>query len=96
MQLDRTQSVGAVILDETISRNKSPLVVKPLSLESHVPMNLNDNAMKLLESNPVSLRDLPEETHSRVRVEPCEFESLLQRAMEILSVRARSATASSS
>jgi hypothetical protein len=59
-------------------------------------MNLNDSAMKQLESSPISSRDLPEEIHSRVRVEPCEFESLLQRAMEILSVRARSATASSS
>jgi hypothetical protein len=59
-------------------------------------MNLNDNAMKPLESNPISSRDLPEEIRSRVRVEPCEFESLLQRAMEILSARARGATASGS
>jgi hypothetical protein len=59
-------------------------------------MNLNDNAMKPLGSNLVSSRELPEEIHSRVRVEPCEFESLLQRAMEILSARARSATASGS
>jgi hypothetical protein len=59
-------------------------------------MNLNDNAIKPLESNPVSSPDLPEEIHSRMRVEPCEFECLLQRAMEILSARARSAAASSS
>ncbi len=59
-------------------------------------MNLNDNAVKPLESNLVSSPDLSEETHSRVRVSPREFESLLQRAMEILSARARTATASGS
>ncbi len=59
-------------------------------------MNLNDNAAQPLDSNLVSSRDLPEETHSGLRVEPCEFESLLQRAMEILSARARGAMASSS
>ncbi len=59
-------------------------------------MNLNDKTMKLSESNLQSSRDLPEEIDSRMRVEPCEFESLLQRAVEILSPRAQSATASSS
>jgi len=59
-------------------------------------MNSNDNATKPVESNPISSQGLPEKTHSGVRVEPCEFESLLQRAMEILSARARGATASSS
>jgi hypothetical protein len=59
-------------------------------------MNLNDNVIRPLEHNLVTSRDLPEGIHSRVRVEPCEFESLLQRAMEILSARARSATASGS
>jgi hypothetical protein len=58
-------------------------------------MNLNDNATKQLESNPLSSRDLREEIQSCVCVEPCEFESLLQRAMEILSARARSASPSS-
>jgi hypothetical protein len=58
-------------------------------------MNLNDKAVNPLENNLVSSPDLPAETPSRVRVEPCEFESLLQRAMEILSTRAESATASS-
>ncbi len=48
-------------------------------------MNLNDNAVQPLESNLVSSPDLSEETHSPVHVSPCEFESLLQRAMEILS-----------
>jgi hypothetical protein len=59
-------------------------------------MNLNDNVIAPIESNPVSSRGIPEETHSGVGVEPSEFESLLQRAMEILSARARNATASSS
>ncbi len=58
-------------------------------------MNLNDKTMKLSESNLASSRDLPEEIDSRMRVEPCEFESLLQRAVEILSARAQSASASS-
>ncbi len=44
-------------------------------------MNLNDNAAQPLDSNLVSSRDLPEETHSGLRVEPCEFENLLERAM---------------
>jgi hypothetical protein len=88
--------VKAVIPDATISRAASPLVMEPLSEESYVPMNLNDKAMKPLESNLDSSQELPEETLSRVRVEPCEFESLLQRAMEILSLRAQSATASRS
>ncbi len=70
--------------------------MESLSPESHVPMDQNDNETKPLESTPDSAQDLPERTDSRVRVEPCEFESLLQRAMEILSARARSATASRS
>jgi len=70
--------------------------MESLSPESHVPMDQNDNATKPPESNPISSQDLPARTDSRVRVEPCEFESLLQRAMEILSARARSATASRS
>jgi hypothetical protein len=59
-------------------------------------MDENDNATKSLDSNPASSQDLLEQTDSRVRVEPCEFEELLQRAMEILSARARGATASRS
>jgi hypothetical protein len=67
-----------------------------LSEESYAPMNLKDKAMKPPESNLVSSQEFPEETPSGVRVEPCEFESLLQRAMEILSIRAQSATVSRS
>jgi hypothetical protein len=67
-----------------------------LSEENYAPMNLNDKAIKPPESNLVSSPDLPEENSSRVRVEPCEFESLLQRAMEILSIRAQSPTISRS
>ena len=59
-------------------------------------MSLNENATKPPENNPFSSRDLPEEMPLRARVEPCEFESLLERAMEILSAKARSATASNS
>ena len=58
-------------------------------------MNVNEKAKKPLENNLDSSQELPEET-LRVRVEPCEFESLLQRAMEILSTRAQSATVSRS
>ena len=58
-------------------------------------MNLNDKTMKLSEGSLASSRDFPEEIDSRMRVEPWEFESLLQRAVEILSARAQSATASS-
>ncbi len=59
-------------------------------------MNLNDKLIKPLENKPISAKDLPERTNSCVRVEPCEFENLLQRAMEILSIRAQSATQSRS
>ncbi len=59
-------------------------------------MNLNDNAMKPLKDIPVSAQELLERANSRVRVEPREFERLLQRAMEILSIRAQSATLSRS
>jgi hypothetical protein len=93
--LDRTSS-SADIPDETIWRIGAPLVRETLSPESEVPINLNINAMKPLESNPVSSRSLSEEIHSPVRVESCEFERLLQRAMEILSIRARIAAASRS
>jgi hypothetical protein len=67
-----------------------------LSEESYAPMNLNDKAIKPLESNRASSQEPPEETPSRVRVEPCEFENLLQRAVEILRLRGQSATASRS
>jgi len=70
--------------------------MESLCPESPNTMDENDNATKPLDSNPASSQDLPELADSRVRVEPCEFESLLQRAMEILSARARGATASRS
>jgi len=59
-------------------------------------MNLNEKSTKPLENSFAALQDLPEEIHSQVRVEPCEFEGLLQRAMEILSIRAQTATATRS
>ena len=69
---------------------------KPLSPESYASRNLNDDPKKPLESDLASSRDVPEEIHSCVRIESRGFESLLQRAMEILSARERSAAASSS
>jgi hypothetical protein len=95
-QLPCSLATEAAIPGATISRPASPLVMELVSEESHAPMNLNDKAIKPLESNLVSSQERPEETPSRVRVEPCEFERLLQRAMEILSIRARRATASRS
>lgn len=96
MHLPHLRVVEALILCVTISQAASPLVIEPLSEETYAPMNLNDKTMKPQESNLDSSQELPEETSSRLRVEPYEFESLLQRAMEILSLRAQSATASGS
>jgi hypothetical protein len=59
-------------------------------------MSLNDNVMKPLENKTISAQELRDRSNSRVRVEPYEFERLLQRAMEILSLRAQSATPSRS
>ncbi len=59
-------------------------------------MNVNDNTMKPVEDKRTSAQELPERSNSRARVEPCEFERLLQRAMEILSIREQSATLSRS
>ena len=83
-------------LDVTISATESPLVREPLSQENHSPMNRIHNAVKPIESNLAPSQNLSQGISSDVRVEPCEFERLLQRAMEILSTRARTATASSS
>jgi hypothetical protein len=59
-------------------------------------MNLNANSLTTIatqsfECSPVSSRNLieAEESHSRSRIEPCEFELLLQRAVEILGTRTR-------
>ncbi len=59
-------------------------------------MNLNDNLMKPLENKTISAQDPFDRSNSRVRVEPFEFEKLLERAMEILSIRAQSAIPSRS
>jgi len=59
-------------------------------------MNLNDNVVKPLENKTISAQDPFDRSNSRVRVEPFEFEKLLERAMEILSIRAQSATPSRS
>ncbi len=57
-------------------------------------MNPNNNKMASLENNLASSQGPTEEDHKFVCVEPCEFEALLQRAMEILDAQARTATAS--
>ncbi len=59
-------------------------------------MNLNDNLEKPVEDKRISAQELPDRSNSRVYVEPCEFERLLQRAVEVLSIRAESATLSRS
>ena len=62
--------------------------------ESVVPMNANENAVHAGECGAFPLHETRPERAGEVRVEPCEFEKLLQRAMEILDTRARAATAS--
>jgi hypothetical protein len=57
-------------------------------------MDMNNDSMKLLENKPISAQDLRERANSRLRVEPYEFENLLRRAMEILSIRGQIATPS--
>jgi hypothetical protein len=59
-------------------------------------MNLNEDLMKSVEDKRISAQELPDRSNSRVYVEPCEFERLLQRAVEVLSIRAQSATLSRS
>jgi hypothetical protein len=57
-------------------------------------MNLYETVVKAMESSYVPSRDVPDENQTGVSVEACEFEKLLQRAAEILSIRAQSATSS--
>ncbi len=52
-------------------------------------MNPDDQIPKPQEHEDVPSEDRPESRRSGPCVEPCEFESLLQRAMEILSAKAR-------
>jgi hypothetical protein len=59
-------------------------------------MNLIHNVVKPLETNLAPSQNPFEGIPACVRIEPCEFERLLQRAMEILSARARTTTASGS
>ena len=69
---------------------------KAVSPEDHVPMNLNENLKKPVEDKRISAQELPDRSNSLARMEPREFERLLQRAVEILSIRAQSATLSRS
>jgi hypothetical protein len=57
-----------------------------------VTMNVSENAVQAGERGVLRSNEPVLERTRGVRVEPCEFERLLQRAMEILSVRARIAT----
>lgn len=59
-------------------------------------MNVNDpNTSSATPQSPSSVENTPS-NRTGARVEPCEFESLLRRALEILDTRARASTNSSS
>jgi hypothetical protein len=64
-------------------------------LENSVPMNPNQNQLESQKPTIVLEIDHREQRSPATRMEPSEFESLLQRAMEILSARAQSAAPSS-
>jgi len=59
-------------------------------------MNANENAVQAGERGVFRLNEPAAERTGGVQVEPCEFETLLVRAMEILSVRAGTAAPSGS
>jgi hypothetical protein len=59
-------------------------------------MNTNENAVHTETFGGFRSNEPEREKARGVWVEPCEFETLLERAMEILSARARTATSSSS
>ena len=66
------------------------------SKENSQPMYQNNTETNQLKSNLATSQELPVENDSRVRVSPCEFELLLQRAAEILNAGTRIAAASHS
>ncbi len=55
-------------------------------------MNANENAVHPGETGVFRSNEPERERLAGVRVEACEFEALLRRAMEILSARAQTAT----
>jgi hypothetical protein len=59
-------------------------------------MNVSENAVQAGERGVFRSNEPALVRSVGVRVEPCEFEALLERAMEILSVRARAAATSGS
>jgi hypothetical protein len=59
-------------------------------------MNANENAGPTQVQRALRASDPELEKSRGVRIEPCEFETLLERAMEILSASARAATPSAS
>jgi hypothetical protein len=58
-------------------------------------MNVNDPKVPPATPQSQTSGETNASTGPGTRVEPCEFESLLRRAMEILDTRARAATTSS-
>jgi hypothetical protein len=48
--------------------------------------------LQTVEENPVVITQSPSVTAAGPRIERCKFENLLERAMEILSARAKSAS----
>jgi hypothetical protein len=57
-------------------------------------MNANKNAVQLRNLGVLRSNEPEPEGSAGVRVEPCQFETLLERAMEILSARAKTARSS--
>ena len=102
-RFDCQRAALPLILRVTILIAASLPLSETLSPKNNAPMNRNTNTLNAdathsFESSLVSSQSHIEieESHSRSRIEPCEFERLLQRAVEILSARARNTEASSS
>ncbi len=65
-------------------------------LENRKPMNVQDPKLSSPSSNSPVSAESASSVPPGARVEPCEFESLLRRAMEIMNSRARAATSPNS
>jgi len=50
-------------------------------------VNLNLCNLQTIEQSPIEVSQIPSVTSPSPRIERCEFEQLLQRAMEILNAR---------
>jgi hypothetical protein len=60
-----------------------------VSLENRTTMNVEDPAIMPIDSDSASSGKEMQSKPVETRVEQCEFESLLRRAMEILDSRSR-------